>query len=139
MFKIIFNYNIIFIMNKDDTINTLIKRGWVKLKLQYNKPNIQKLAHIFGIGYFFLVLGFNSITKMKGMWLITMSMLLFYYRCKTFDEKAVNGQFFLDMMVIIPLFFVLGIKRNIVHLKHLASILGIGYIVYYGKQLVLNN
>jgi len=137
MFKTILNYSIIFIMS--DNIITLFKQGCFELKIQYNKPNIQKLAHIFGIGYFFLALSFNSITKMKGAWLIIMSMLLLYYRYKTFKETAVNGQFFLDVLVIIPLFFVLGIKRNTIHLKHLASILGIGYIVYYGKQLVLNN
>lgn len=126
-------------MNKDDTILSLFKKGCFELKIQYNKPNIQKLAHIFGIGYFFLALGFHSITKMKGAWLIIISILLLYYRYKTFEEKEVNGQFFLDMLVIIPLFFVLGIKRDVIHLKHLASILGIGYVVYYGKQLVLNN
>lgn len=139
MFKTILNYSIIFIMNKDDTIITLFKKGCFELKIQYNKPNIQKLTHIFGIGYFFLALAFHPITKMKGAWLIIMSMLLLYYRYKTFEEAAINGQFFLDVLVIIPLFFVLGFKRNIGHLKHLASILGIGYIVYYGKQLVLNN
>lgn len=122
----------------NDTIITLFKKGFLELKIQYNKPNIQKLAHIFGIGYFFLALAFNPITKMKGCWLISMSLLLLYFRFKTFQEYTINGQFFLDVLVIIPLFFVLGIKRNTVHLKHLASILGIGYIVYNGKQLVLN-
>ena len=139
MLKYIFNYRIIFIMNKNDTIITLFKKGCCELTIQYNKPNIQKLAHIFGIGYFFLALGFHSITKMKGFWLIAMSLLLLYFRFKTFHENTISGQFFLDVLVIIPLFFVLGIKRNTEHLKHLASILGIGYIVYYGKQLVLNN
>jgi len=41
--------------------------------------------------------------------------------------------------VIVPLLFILGIKRDSVeHLKHLSTILGIAYVVYYGKQLVLN-
>lgn len=126
-------------MNKDDTVITLFEKGCYQIKIQYDKPNIQKLIHIFGIGYFFLALGFYPITKMKGCWLITMSLLLLYFRFKTFQASSINGQFFLDVLVIIPLFFVLGIKRNIEHLKHLASILGIGYVVYYGKQLVLNN
>ena len=126
-------------MNKDDTIITLFKKGCCQIKIQYDKPNIQKLAHIFGIGYFFLALGFYPISKMKGCWLIAMSLLLLYFRFKTFQETTVNGQFFLDILIIIPLFFVLGMKRSIEHLKHLASILGIGYIVYYGKQLVFNN
>ena len=73
-------------MNKNDTVITLFKKGCCELKIQYNKPNIQKLAHIFGIGYFFLAMGFNSITKMKGAWLLLCQYYYFTLDLKHFKK-----------------------------------------------------
>ena len=126
-------------MNNDETVITLFKKGCCELKMQYHKPNIKNLVHIFGIGAFFLVLGLYPITKIKGFALILLSYAILIYRFKYFNGIFAGDKFLLDVGVIVPLLFILGIKRDsIEHLKHLSTILGIAYIVYYGKQLVLN-
>lgn len=127
-------------MDNDETVITLFKKGYNKLKMQYNKPNIRNLVHVFGIGAFFLALGVYQITKMKGAALILLSFYILAYRFKYFNGIFAGDDFLLDIGVVVPLLFILGIKRDeIAHLKHVSTIIGIGYIVHYGKKLVLNN
>ena len=126
-------------MDSDETIITLLKKGYNEIKRQYKKPNIKNIVNIFGIGTFFLALGAYPLTNLQGYLLICLSIFILVYRFKYYNGIFAGDKFLLDVGVIIPLLFILGIKKNsIEHLKHLATILGIGYIVYYGKQLVSN-
>ena len=124
-------------MDSDETVITLSKKYCTYLITQYHKPNIKNIAHIFGIGAFFLALGTYPISKITGYMLVLLSIAILVYRFKYYNGVFAGGKFFLDIGIIIPLLFILGIKRDSVsHLKHLATILGIGHIVYHGKQIV---
>ena len=125
-------------MDSDETIITLLKKNYSKIKKKYNIPVIKNLMHIFGIGAFFLAIGIFPISKKKGLLLVFLSIAILMYRFLYFDGIFAGDKFLLDVCIIVPLLFILGIKRDsIEHLKHLSTIIGIIYILYHGKELVL--